>query len=1001
MPKSRLGAGTFQLATALLFTACAASPDAGGPALPDPIRAKAPDAVWQDPADRPIILSLKPQLLPFGASDADRKLVLASQKQRLVAVVASDVTVEQLWDELPLVQVRPASYEAAVALIEQPDVDAAYDVTSYQTTDAESFPLINQPQAAAAGKVGAGTAVAILDTGTDYSRADFGACTAPGGACKVAFAKDFAPDDGSRDDNGHGTNVAGITLGVAPGAKILALDVFAGAGASSTDIISAINWSIANKATYGIAAMNLSLGGGASTTTCPNDAMGIALGAARDAGIAPVVATGNNGYTNQISYPACAPAAISVGAVYDSNVGGLSYSSCSDPTTAADKITCFSNSASFMSVLAPGALITAAGYTMAGTSQATPHVAGAMAVLRAAFPTETVTQLVARLTSTGKNLTDPRNGVTKPRIDLYAAVGAPTIDVTPPTGTVTINGGATLTNLKAVTLAITGVDDVGVDKMCVTNTTAACTPFEAFATTKAWTLSTGDGSKFVLVYLRDKAGNTTTLATSPSAAITLDATAPTSGTVTATSGDAQVALSWTGFADTGAGASGITAYRVVGGTAAAPPATCGGTLLYAGTATSFAHTGLVNGTTYQYRVCALDAAGNLSTGVVVAAMAKPESNPPVGTIALNGGAPATKALALAVTLAATDDTRVDKMCVSEAATCTAFVPYNTTATLTLAAGDGNRTVRAWFRDPWGNTSAPVTATIKVDTALPTNGTVTATYGDGQVTLAWSGFADAGSGLAGYRVVVATGAAPATCAGTAIATGTSLAFVHTGLTNGTTYAYRVCAVDLAGNLSAGATAAAAPRPESNAPVATAFAINGGATLTASKTLTLTLAATDDTAVATMCVAEATTCTTFVPYATTAAFTLAAGDGTRTLRAWFRDPWGNTSAPITASIKLDATAPAGGVLSATAAVATINLTWTTATDPTSGLAGYRLVGNAGTALPAASCSNGTVLYEGAGTSFAHAVAAKATWTYRLCAKDVAGNVAAGSTKTVTAL
>jgi hypothetical protein len=114
-----------------------------------------------------------------------------------------------------------------------------------------------------------------------------------------------------------------------------------------------------------------------------------------------------------------------VGAVYDANVGAFSYPAvCSDATTAADKVVCFSNSASFLSLLAPGALITAAGATYAGTSQAAPHVSGAVGLLRSAYPSESVDATVTRLTSRGVNITDPRNSLVKPRIDVLAALGA-------------------------------------------------------------------------------------------------------------------------------------------------------------------------------------------------------------------------------------------------------------------------------------------------------------------------------------------------------------------------------------------------------------------------------------------------------------------------------------------------------------------------------------------------------------------------------------------------
>jgi hypothetical protein len=151
---------------------------------------------------------------------------------------------------------------------------------------------------------------------------------------------------------------------------------------------------------------------------------------------------------------------------------------------------------------------------------------------------------------------------------------------------------------------------------------------------------------------------------------------------------------------------------------------------------------------------------------------------------------------------------------------------------------------------------------------------------------------------------------------------------------------------------------------------------------------------------MCLAEATSCTGFAPYLATAKYTFGPGDGVRTLRVWYRDASGTTSAPVSASIILDTIAPTGGTLGATAAVGRIALSWSPAADAGSGVAGYTLVGALGTAPPAAGCAAGTPLYTGSALSFVHAVTARATWSYRLCAVDVAGNVSAGTTKTATA-
>jgi hypothetical protein len=244
--------------------------------------------------------------------------------------------------------------------------------------------------------------------------------------CKVVYAQDFAPGDGNLDDdNGHGTNVAGIVLGVAPGAKILALDVFTGESASDTDILAAINWVIANKATYNIVAMNLSLGGDKFTSPETNGPYNPAVNQARAAGILTIAAAGNDGFTNALMEPAATSGVVSVGAVYDSTMGSFNWEDCTDITSAADKVICFSNSAPFLTMLAPGSEILAAGITMDGTSQATPHVAGAVAVLRAAFPNETLDQTVARLTN-GVMVTDSKNNITKPRLDLQKALSLST-----------------------------------------------------------------------------------------------------------------------------------------------------------------------------------------------------------------------------------------------------------------------------------------------------------------------------------------------------------------------------------------------------------------------------------------------------------------------------------------------------------------------------------------------------------------------------------------------
>jgi subtilisin family serine protease len=245
-------------------------------------------------------------------------------------------------------------------VINAPGVTGVYEDLPMRKQLVQSLPLIDQPSVASAGYRGTGTTIAVIDSGIDYTRAAFGGCTSPGvpAGCKVIVSQDFAPSDGLLDDPDlHGTNVAAIAIGVAPEARLAALDVFAGEFANTSNVLAAINWCIANQATYRIVAINLSLGVDQFSAPCDASAFATAFRGARSAGILPVVASGNAGSLSTVSNPACVPGALSVGAVYDSNVGAVNWESCSDASTSADRVVCFSNASSFLSMLAPGELI--------------------------------------------------------------------------------------------------------------------------------------------------------------------------------------------------------------------------------------------------------------------------------------------------------------------------------------------------------------------------------------------------------------------------------------------------------------------------------------------------------------------------------------------------------------------------------------------------------------------------------------------------------------------
>lgn len=322
------------------------------------------------------------------------------------------VKVERGFKNLPIVAVHIENEKQINRLERLDGVVSVHENLEFVPMLAESLPQIGQPPAVAAGATGRGTSVAVLDTGVDYTDPAFGACTAPGqpAGCRVGFATEFAIPDGALDDDGHGTNVAGIVLGTAPETNILALDVFeASPDGPVTNVIgiaAAIDFLIDTKFLFNTVAMNLSLGtddmGARGRCLSPVDAV---FAEAQAVGIMPIVASGNDAQANLISVPACSPFAVSVGAVDE-----------------ADAVADFSNSGTSLDLLAPGTDITAAGLTLSGTSMATPHVAGAFAAVTGFRSDLNQYQVLQALKDTGVPITDPRQGRTTPRIQLDAAI---------------------------------------------------------------------------------------------------------------------------------------------------------------------------------------------------------------------------------------------------------------------------------------------------------------------------------------------------------------------------------------------------------------------------------------------------------------------------------------------------------------------------------------------------------------------------------------------------
>ncbi|MCK4742266.1 MAG: S8 family serine peptidase [Sulfuriflexus sp.] len=249
--------------------------------------------------------------------------------------------------------------------------------------------------------------VAVIDSGIS-NHADLN--IAGGINCSKGRASKFA------DGNGHGTHVSGTVaardndlgvVGVAPGARLWAVRVLNNAGSGFTsDVICGIDYVTANADVIEVA--NMSLGGGGSDTGCSGDAYHQAICNSVAAGVTYVVAAGNEADDASNHRPAAFDEVITVSALadFDGERGGLG-----SPTCRADEDDTFANFSNFgadVDIIAPGVCIRStwndgAYNTISGTSMASPHVAGAAALYKAANPTASPLDVKAALMASGSN----------------------------------------------------------------------------------------------------------------------------------------------------------------------------------------------------------------------------------------------------------------------------------------------------------------------------------------------------------------------------------------------------------------------------------------------------------------------------------------------------------------------------------------------------------------------------------------------------------------------
>jgi hypothetical protein len=367
-----------------------------------------------------------------------------------------------------------------------------------------------------------------------------------------------------------------------------------------------------------------------------------------------------------------------------------------------------------------------------------------------------------------------------------------TLDTIAPSGTISVNSGATYTTSTSVTLTLSATDATsGIYQMNFSNDNATWSGWEAYGASKAWTLTAGDSAKTVYVQYKDNAGN---ISVSYSDGITLDATPP-SGTIAINGGAAYttslvvtINLSMTD-ATSGMFQMRFSNDNSIWNAWEAYAAAKSWTLpIGDGAKTVYA----------QFK----DNAGN-TTGSITDSI-NLDMNGPTGSVIINGGAAYTTTAGVTLSLTASDaGSSVSTMRFSnDNLGWSVWEAYAASKSWSLEAVNGVKTVYVQYKDLNNNISDTVTDTIIFDNTAPTASAASPAHTfDLSFTVTWSG-TDNASGIASYDVQYRVGSGGAWTDWLTGVTGTSAVFgpgTPVVVTRGMMFYFRARAHDAAGNV----------------------------------------------------------------------------------------------------------------------------------------------------------------------------------------------------------